>query len=614
MSRGEVRPIVTPRAQIRPRTAVAGAVLVTAGALALLVATEPRLAIVWDEGYTLGRETRIRDWLRAMRDPAGFAATWNPPAPDLVQTDRIPLPPPTPGQINTRAKLFAPRVLAWFWPFAREEPHGHPPFYAILGLVGDAMVPAWTPLPRARLGPMLAFAATAGALFAFVLRRWGPWPAAAAAGAWVLQPRLFGHAHYAAYDAPLTCLWVGSILAFTLAVEPGESPRRHPRWGWTVLFGVLAGWAADTKLTGWLLPLPFLAWAILYRDRRGLLALVVGGVVGLVTLYLFNPAFWLDPVGGVERFVRSNTTRAESQPIRVLFLGHVYDTPRESLPWYNTLAWTALVTPVGLLLLAIAGVVRAVRLGRSDRFGPLAVGHWAFLLLLRSLPHTPGHDGVRQFLPAFGCLAVVAGLGAAELVEHWGRWARIVIAVSLAEAAVSVAAMMPVPLSYYSPLVGGLPGATARGMEPTYYWDALTDDTLDWLNANTPPGSRVLFATNPTSWLYLRQVGRLRSEIVRPGTAGPIAWYVLQNRPGAFAPWDRALLRRGRPKYVVRKWGVPLVLIYPYSELERVLSPGSDAAIGPRPHPPLRVLSLETPVMGCPGPSALRSSTPSFSG
>ena len=28
-------------------------------------------------------------------------------------------------------------------------------------------------------------------------------------------------------------------------------------------------------------------------------------------------------------------------------------------------------------------------------------------------------------------------------------------------------------LSYYSLAIGGLPGATALGMEPTYYWDGL---------------------------------------------------------------------------------------------------------------------------------------------
>ena len=53
--------------------------------LALMIATEPRLAIVWDEGYTLGREARIRAWFRALRDPKEFARTWQPPAVELVQ-------------------------------------------------------------------------------------------------------------------------------------------------------------------------------------------------------------------------------------------------------------------------------------------------------------------------------------------------------------------------------------------------------------------------------------------------------------------------------------------------------------------------------------------------
>ena len=34
--------------------------------LALLIATEPGLSIVWDEGYTLGRIERVRLWFSAM--------------------------------------------------------------------------------------------------------------------------------------------------------------------------------------------------------------------------------------------------------------------------------------------------------------------------------------------------------------------------------------------------------------------------------------------------------------------------------------------------------------------------------------------------------------------
>ena len=88
----------------------------------------------------------------------------------------------------------------------------------------------------------------------------------------MLQPNLFGHGHYAAYDAVLTSLWVLSIIAFAAGRRsPNESRRRHERpirWGWILVFGLVLGCAAATKFTGWFLPLPFLVWSCLYRSRR----------------------------------------------------------------------------------------------------------------------------------------------------------------------------------------------------------------------------------------------------------------------------------------------------------------------------------------------------------
>lgn len=539
------------------------ALAIAVGVAAVMLATEPRLAIVWDEGYTLGREARLRLWFRALADPPAFAARWHPPRLELVQ--QVGAPPPRRDQIDTRSKLlFDPQVLAWFWPFAREEPHGHPPFYALVGLLGDVLTPWRADLPRARLGPIAVFSLTAGTLFLFMARRFGVWAGVAASGAWVLQPNLFGHGHYATYDAILSALWLNATLAFALATE------ERLRWRWVIVFGLLLGAAADTKLTGWFLPLPLLAWTALYRSRRGLVTLVAGGAIAGATLYLLNPPWWTEPVTGLVRFFASNLRRGETIPIPTLFLGRIISTPDGSLPWYNTLLWTAIVTPVGFLALALLGVGRAVRRARSEPIGLLAVGHWAFLLALRALPHTPGHDGVRQFLPAFGMLAMTAGLGAGSIVERFGRWGRAFVVVALAEGAISVALSMPVPLSYFSPIVGGLPGAVRLGMEPTYYWDALDDDALDWLNARTRPGEKVLFASFPTSWLYLQRGDRLRAGIL-PEEPGVWKWYVLQNRPGAFRPIDRALAAEGRPAFVVWKWGVPLLWIYPYEQVESLL-------------------------------------------
>jgi hypothetical protein len=539
-------------------------IAIALGVLALLVATEPALSITWDEGYTLGRIERVRAWLWGVADPVGFSQHWHPPTDDLVQPDAFPKRPPDPRSLKTRASLFTPEAMEYFWPFSREEPHGHPPFYALVGLAGDAITP-WRPaLPRARLGGMIAFAITAAALWGFCRQRWGSWPAIAATAAFVFQPNLFAHAHYAGYDGLLTSIWILAIILFADAENELDSRRNALR---VVALGLLFGWAADTKLTGWFLPLPFLAWAAVFRDARRLRLLLLACAIGAVTLYLFNPPWWLNPIGGIDRFLKSNLNRGRSIPIQVLFLGQVYSTPDGSLPWYNTLVWTALVTPVGFLALGLLGFARSCRAPATDRITTLVALHWLFFLLLRAMPHTPGHDGVRLFLPAFGCLALLTAPGAAWLMGLRHRIGAIAVGTSTLEGVASLALLMPVPLSYFSPIVGGLPGAARLGMEPTYYWDALDSATLEWLANHSGANDKVAFATNPTSWRYLARIGAMRFES-SPSSPRRHRWYVVQNRPGAFSPLDRALIARNQPVYARSKFGVPLIWVFPFEQVE----------------------------------------------
>ncbi len=544
-----------------------GAVAVALATLALMVATEPRLAIVWDEGYTLGREARIRAWFRGMIDPAAFSKTWIPPAPGAELVQNRGEVGPRGGEVDTRGKLLSPRVMSWFWPFAREEPHGHPPFYAIVGLAGDLLAPGWEVLPRARLGPILAFSLAAGALFAGLGRRFGPWAGALAAGAWVLQPNLFGHGHYATLDGLLAALWVGALLAFGRAVE---AAGRSPRWPWAIGFGVLCGWAADTKLTGWFLPLPFLALdaplsgsqggvdAGRRRDRRGLRAPGVQPLLVERSRHRGRAVLPVQPDPGADD--------PDPGPVP----GPDLRDPEPVL---------ALVQHAGLDRAGDAGGLPGPGPGRGpggrsrgrgspapkrrrSRPWPCCTGGSSWPS--GRLPHTPGHDGVRLFLPAFGMLAVVAGVGAAWLAGRPGRWGRVLVGASLVEGALSVALMMPVPLSYFSPIVGGLPGAARLGMEPTYFWDGLPADAIAWLERHTPAGRSVRFANVPDV-LALPPANRPAPGPALAGRAGP-ARLVRRAEPAGRLRAARTRSARDGPAGVcqVSRLGVPLVLIYPY--------------------------------------------------
>jgi hypothetical protein len=132
-------------------------------------------------------------------------------------------------------------------------------------------------------------------------------------------------------------------------------------------------------------------------------------------------------------------------------------------------------------------------------------------------------------------------------------------------------------LSYYNLLVGGLPGATALGMEPTYYWDALDGEVLAWLDQHTPAGAKVAFAApSPENLELMSRWGLLRVEY-RDEAPGTFRWYVLQRRPSAWQPADKWLIAHGHPAFqkTIRHggWGFwrltePLIEVYPYAEYE----------------------------------------------
>ena len=63
-------------------------------------------------------------------------------------------------------------------------------------------------------------------------------------------------------------------------------------------------------------------------------------LIAIVVSVALLPPWWSEPVDGVIRFLESNLSRGTTSPIKIQFLGTIYNTPKQSLPWYNTLVWT----------------------------------------------------------------------------------------------------------------------------------------------------------------------------------------------------------------------------------------------------------------------------------
>ena len=492
----------------------------------LLIVTSPRLAIVWDEGDTIVRAESLEtlaDWRQAG---------------------------------------------AWPYTVVRE---GHPPLAGLLIYGGERIAPSvLDPLTRARLGPMLLFSLAAGAMFYRLKRDYGLWIVGLVAIAVLLtMPRMFAHAHFATLDGVLSACWVLAWATF--------APARQS-WLWTPLFGLALGLTLAAKFTGWLAPLPFIGWAVLYRDRGGLRALAIGLPLAVLVFVALNPPLWQQPFEGLRAFFTLNLNRGDNPGLNITtqFFGRLYNLDHP-LPWYNTLVWTLIVISPMSLMLGGVGLVATVRRWRTDPVSMLLVLQWLTLIVVRALPWAPPHDGIRLFLPSFAFFAALAGVGAGRALYRETLysqdkivaqgWAKVAIGIALVMGTLDAVAYFPYGLSFYNRLIGGLRGATALGMEPTYYWDSLDAETLAWLAEHTADDEKIAFASAPPQNLMLLKRWGLLDKT--PDDPGRFRWYVVQRRPSGLQPADRWLTEHTTPAFERSLSGVPLLDVYDFADYVR---------------------------------------------
>jgi Dolichyl-phosphate-mannose-protein mannosyltransferase len=457
---------------------------------------------------------------------------------------------------------------AWHW-----NPYNvpHPPFSRIVSAITKNLSAHMLDKFSAyRLAPALFFAVLVTVTYLWLNELFGPTAGLFSAIALILIPNLFGYAHIAVTDLPLAAMWFLTVYCFWKGLGG---------WQWSVALGAVWGLALSTKFPALLIPVPLILWAHLFhRDKyaNNIFALLfLAPVVMVVT----QPYLWHQTGLRVLEFLYEGISRGYRADANfgIFFLNQILSS--QQLPWHYPFYMVAVTTPEPILLLALVGALSAIWLREQRATLLLLIFNTVFVLILGWLPGAVLHDGVRQLLSALPFLATLAAIGFVTITSrlinaalHFENFQRITNLRAKITAAVFLVASFhplmdlylthPFQLSYYNRLVGGIRGAYQRGLETTYFMEAITPGFLQTLNEKLPQNAAVNASFASFMLEFYQKEGRLRRDI-RFNGSGPFDFYLVLNRRSVLSPQDRQLMgSETQPAESVSIAGVPLVALF----------------------------------------------------
>ncbi len=337
-----------------------------------------------------------------------------------------------------------------------------------------------------------------------------------------LMPRVFHHSHLACFDMPVTALLLITSYAFARSLDGGLA--------WALATGVLYGLLLDTKHNAWLLPGAFALHFLLTRGAFALAELRAKRwavphafwamlLISPCVFYACWPWLWHDTVERLQEYARFHL---QHEYYNMEFLGQTYWKP----PMPRLYAWvmTLATVPAVTLLLFAVGLGACFARRRWPASTPFL---WLLCLAMCYAPwwsdRTPIFGGTKHWLTAYPFLCLFAGRGfsfaAPQIAALFQRRAWALAAPALLAACVLVGPLcmtvhsVPWGLSFYTPLVGGAPGAASLGLNRSF-WGYTTGAVQGFINERAPPhGSVYVHDTALQSWEMFRADGRIRSDL-----------------------------------------------------------------------------------------------------
>lgn len=418
------------------------------------------------------------------------------------------------------------------------------------------------PLRAMRIPSAVAYALSLVLIYLLALKVTGRPGALAAVFSYALLPRIFGHAHIAAAESITVFMTLLTVYCFLKGLK-------NP-W-WSVFLGIVFGLALNTKINCIFLPAILIPWAHAYHRRKYVNNFFAMAFLSPVIMVITWPWLWHNSAARLLEYIYFFVTH---QKTAIYYFGEKYNYGSETAPWHYPFVMTFLTTLPVVILFTVFGIISSLKDVKSDSIKTLFLWSFFAFLAISALPASPRYDGVRLFLPAFPFLALLSGIGLHAILLRLPKGPPFRGAVYMRDLAAAVGILLiitgglfsiirihPHELSYYNVYTGGLPGAWKKGMETTYWGEAVNEEVIKVLNELPPDAEIKTLALHDKVFDLLQKWDRLRSDLEINEGDPPWDYHLLLVRKSFFSRPEWTLFANWPRMKVFEEQGVPLVIL-----------------------------------------------------
>jgi hypothetical protein len=330
-------------------------------------------------------------------------------------------------------------------------------------------------------------------------------------------PRFWGDMHFNPKDVPVAALSAFTIFAYLAWFQKPTLPKAV---GVGLVFTAALATKANAAFVPVILLLGVLPWRLdqsawletLRHFRQRIGHYILMGISSVGAYFAVWPYLHRDPSRVVDyfRYIASQGERDGGTGINLQPLRMALATMPETMLLF--------------LLIGIIVLIISISLRKDQSIWRRVLLTWLFIPIFRiSLPGMVNFDGIRHFLEFLPAAALIAGLGAAALVD-WlsarlpGR-RRLITTIAAGLIIVNISYIFitfhPFEHLYFNRFVGGINGAAEKfeASETSDYWAVSYRQGVRWLNDNALPNS-ILYIPIADHLVRLPGALWLRSDIV----------------------------------------------------------------------------------------------------